>query len=187
MQVQDYPPDRGPFAGQSEAEKKRRLDAMVSLWQRDTEQRCQRDGYRPFLTTLGLDEYRYSVLLRFPEWERSVVVSQVVTLRCATAGTLEDPALFTAWRRDAQLKKMPDWKKHLPHENMFNIAVRLTPGGLGEGTKWAVVMPRELIPRYRPAWPHQQDWVAWTRSFDWLSLAVGSIRAMLDELPAGDA
>ncbi len=39
---------------------------------------------------------------------------------------------------------MPDWKAHLPKENVFNISVRLTPGGLGEGSKWAVVMPKEL-------------------------------------------
>jgi hypothetical protein len=182
IQAQEYPLNSGPLAGQSEAEKKRRLDAMVGIWQRDSEQRSARDGYRAFLTALGLDEYRYSVQLRFPEWERTVVVSQVVTLRRSSSGAPEDPALFSAWRRDPLLKTMPDWKKHLPNENMFNIAVRITPGGLGEGTKWAVVMPRELIPRYRPAWPQQQDWVAWTRSFDWLSIAIGSIRTMLDEL-----
>ncbi len=29
-------------------------------------------------------------------------------------------------------------------------------------------------------WPTQQEWVAWTRSFDWLSVAVGFIRELLD-------
>jgi hypothetical protein len=77
---------------------------------------------------------------------------------------------------------MPDWKIHFPNENVFNITLRITPGGLGEGSKWAVVMPKEMIPRYRPTWPKQQQWVAWTRSFDWLSIAVGFIRAMLDSI-----
>lgn len=31
-------------------------------------------------------------------------------------------------------------------------------------------------------WPTQQEWVAWTRSFDWLSVAVGFIRIMLDSV-----
>jgi hypothetical protein len=53
---------------------------------------------------------------------------------------------------------------------------------LGEGVKWATVMPKEMIPRYKPGWPTQQEWVAWTRSFDWLSAAVPFIRAMLDTL-----
>jgi hypothetical protein len=43
-------------------------------------------------------------------------------------------------------------------------------------------MPRDMVPRYRPGWPTQQEWVAWTRSFDWLSVAVGFIRALLDEM-----
>ena len=30
--------------------------------------------------------------------------------------------------------------------------------------------------------PGSQEWVAWTRSFDWLSVAVMFIRAMLDAL-----
>jgi hypothetical protein len=77
---------------------------------------------------------------------------------------------------------MPDWKIHLPNENVFNISVRITSGGLGEGSKWAVVMPKEMIPRYKPGWPTQQEWVNWTHSFDWLSIAVGFIRAMLDSL-----
>lgn len=180
--MHNYPPDSGPFAGQSEEEKKRRLDAMVQLWQRDTERRIEREGYRAFLSAVGLDEYRYSVLLRFPEWERSAVVSQVISLGRSNTGAPEDPALFSAWRRDPLLKTMPDWKQRLPNENVFNIAVRITPGGLGEGTRWAVVMPKELIPRYRPAWPRQQDWVAWTGSYDWLAVAVGSLRIMLDAM-----
>jgi hypothetical protein len=48
--------------------------------------------------------------------------------------------------------------------------------------KWATVMPKEMIPRYKPAWPTQQEWVTWTRSFDWLFVAVPFIRAMLDAM-----
>src|SRR5579859_6101287 len=98
----------------------------------------------------------------------------------SASGAPEDPALFSIWRRDSLLKSLPDWKIQLPNENVFNITVRITPGGLGEGVKWATVMPKEMIPRYRPGWPTQQEWVAWTRSFDWLSAAVPFIRAMLD-------
>ncbi|HVB72087.1 MAG TPA: hypothetical protein VNE38_00880 [Ktedonobacteraceae bacterium] len=43
-------------------------------------------------------------------------------------------------------------------------------------------MPVEMIPRYKPGWPTQQEWVVWTHSFDWLSVAVMFIRAMLDDL-----
>ena len=175
-----YPANTGPFAGLSEEEKKKRLDAMVRIWQSDTERRIEREGYRTFIVAAGLDEYRYSVWLRFPEWERSAVVGQVIALRESLSGAPEDPALFTIWRRDPLLKSMPDWKIHLPEENVFNILVRITPGGLGEGTRWATVMPKEMIPRYRPAWPTQQQWVTWARSFDWLAVAVGFIRAMLD-------
>lgn len=182
MQERQYPPNEGPYAGLSDEEKKKRLDAMVRIWQNDTERRIEREGYRTFITALGLDEYRYSVWMRFPEWERSAVVGQVVTLRRSESGAPEDPALFTIWRRDRLLKTMPDWKAQLPKENVFNIMVRITPGGLGEGVKWATVMPKELIPRYKPGWPKQQDWVIWTRAFDWLSIAVPFIRAMLDEL-----
>ncbi len=181
MQTQ-YPPDTGPMALLSEEEKKKRLDAMVRIWQSDTEKRIEREGYRTFITASGLDEYRYSVWLRFPEWERKAVVGQVITLQRSRSGSPEDPALFSIWRRDPLLKTMPDWKEHLPNENVFNISVRITPGGLGEGSKWAVVMPREMIPRYKPGWPTQQQWVTWTRSFDWLSVAVGFVRAMLDDL-----
>lgn len=179
-----YPANSGPFAALDEEEKKKRLDAMVRLWQTDSERRLEREGYRSFITALGLDEYRYAVGLRFPEWERSVVVGQAVTLRRSESGAPEDPVLFSAWRRDSTLKSMPDWKQHLPQETVFNITVRLTPGGLGEGSKWAIVMPKDMIPRYRPGWPTQQEWVAWTRSFDWLSVAVGFLRQMLDELQA---
>ncbi len=182
MQGRQYPPDTGPYANQGKEEKKRRLDAMARIWQSDTERRIEREGYRSFIMAAGLDEYRYSVWMRFPEWERSAVVGQVVTLRRSQSGALEDPALFSIWRRDPLLKIMPDWKERLPNENVFNITVRITPGGLGEGVKWATVMPREMIPRYKPAWPTQQEWVAWTRSFDWLSVAVIFIRAMLDGL-----
>jgi hypothetical protein len=177
-----YPANTGPHASLSEDEKRKRLDVMVSMWQKDTERRIEREGYRAFITAVGLDEYRYSVWLRFPEWERSAVVGQVITLRRSESGAPEDPALFTAWRREPLLKTMPDWKEHVPNENVFNISVRITPGGLGEGTKWVTMMPREMVPRYRPGWPTQQEWLNWSRSFDWLSVAVLFIRAMLDSL-----
>ena len=180
MQAKQFPPDTGPYANLSEEEKKKRLDAMVRIWQRDTERRIEREGYRAFISAAGLDEYRYAVWMRFPEWERSAVVGQVVTLRRSQSGAPEDPALFSIWRRDQLLKTMPDWTTKLPGEHVFNIMVRITPGGLGEGVKWATVMPREMIPRYKPGWPTQQEWVAWTRQFDWLSVAVMFIRAMLD-------
>ncbi len=178
--MMQYPANTGPFAHLSEEEKKKRLDAMVRIWQSDTERRIEREGYRTFIVAAGLDEYRYSVWLRFPEWERSAVVGQVIVLRPSQSGAPEDPAVFTIWRRDSLLKGMPDWKIHLPKENVFNIMVRITPGGLGEGTRWATVMPKEMIPRYRPSWPTQQLWVKWANSFDWLAVAVGFIRAMLD-------
>ena len=182
MRAQSYPPDTGAMANLSVEEKKKRLDAMVKIWQSDTEKRVEREGYRPFITAMGLDEYRYVVALRFPEWQRSAVVGQVLTLQPSTSGAPEDPALFSIWRPDPLLKTMPDWKAHVPKETVFNIMVRITPGGLGEGTKWAVVMPKEMIPRYRPGWPTQQEWVSWTRTFDWLSVAVGFVRAMLDAM-----
>ncbi len=180
MQNSHYPANTGSYADLSEEDKKKRLDVMVRIWQGDTEKRLAREDYRSFITAVGLDEYRYSVWLRFPEWERSSVVGQVITLQRSESGSPEDPTLFSIWRRDPLLKTMPDWKVHLPNENVFNISVRITPGGLGEGSKWAVVMPKEMIPRYRPGWPTQKEWVAWTQSFDWLSVAVGFIRAMLD-------
>jgi len=182
MQAKQYPLDTGPYANLSEEKKKKRLDAMVRLWQSDTERRIERDGYRTFITAVGLNEYRYSVWMRFPEWDRSAVVGQVVTLQHSQSGAPEDPALFSIWRRDALLKTMPDWKEKLPDENVFNIMVRISPGGLGEGVKWVIVMPKEMIPRYKAGWPTQQDWVNWTRSFDWLSVAVPFIRAMLDAM-----
>ena len=185
MQERQYPPDTGPYAHLSVEEKKKRLDAMVRIWQSDTERHIEREGYRAFITAAGLDEYRYSVWMRFPEWERTAVVGQVVTLRRSESGAPEDPALFSIWRRDPLLKVMPDWKVRLSNENVFTIMVRITPGGLGEGVKWATVMPKEMIPRYKPGWPTQQGWIAWTRSFDWLSLAVPFIRAMLDALQPG--
>ena len=126
------------------------------------------------------DEYRYSVWLRFPEWERRAVVGQVLTLARSASGSPDDPALFSAWKREPLLRGMPDWKIQLPDENIFTISVRLTPGGLGEGVKNVTVMPRELIPRYRPGWPTQREWDAWARSFDWLAVAVGFVRMMLD-------
>ena len=181
-QSMQYPPDSGPYAKLSAEEKKKRLDAMVRIWQSDTEKRIEREGYRAFIKATGLDEYRYSVWMRFPEWDRSAVVGQVVTLRRSESGSPEDPTLFSIWRHDPLLKSMPDWKIQLPNENVFNITVRITPGVLGEGVKWAVVMPREMIPRYKPGWPTQEAWVDWTRSFDWLSVAVMFVRSMLDSL-----
>lgn len=178
MQRQPYPPNSGPLATLSEEDKKKRLDAMVKIWQTDTERRFAREGAQAVLQALGLEEYRYSVSLRFPEWERSAVVGQVLATQ--QGKSVETPTLLSVWRRDALLKTMPDWKEQLPNENVFNITMRITPGGLGEGSKWAVVMPKEMIPRYKPAWPTQQEWVAWTRSFDWLSVGIGFIRAMLD-------
>jgi len=180
MQEKQYPPDTGPYADLSDEAKKKRLDALVRIWQEDTKRRIEREGYRAFLTAAGLDEYLYAVWLRFPEWARSSVVGQVATLRRSESGVPEDPALFSIWRRDPLLKTMPNWKTRLPGENVFNITVRITPGGLGEGVKWATVMPKEMIPRYRAGWPTQQEWVTWTRSFDWLAIAVPFIRAMLD-------
>lgn len=180
MQTRHYPANTGPFANLSEEEKKKRLNAMVRLWQRDTECRIERDGYRTFITATGLNEYRYAVWMRFPEWERTVVLGQVITLQRSQNGSPEDPMMFSRWRRDSELQKMPDWKVRLQQENVFNIMVWITPGGLGEGVKWATVMPKEMISRYKPGWPTQQEWVSWTRSFDWLSVAVPFIRAMLD-------
>ncbi len=189
QQAEAYPPNTGSFAQLSDDEKKKRLDAMVRIWQSDTQRRMERGGGEDlptFLTAVGLDEYRYVVWLRFPEWERSAVVGQVITLRSNKSDPAKDdvsqksPVLFSSWRREPLLKMMPDWKQHLPHETVFNISVRITPGSLGEGSKWAVVMPKDLIPRYRPGWPTQQEWVAWTRSFDWLSVGVGFVRSMLD-------
>jgi hypothetical protein len=77
---------------------------------------------------------------------------------------------------------LPDWKIQLPKETVFNISMRLTPGGLGEGSKWAVVMPKEMIARYRPGWPTQREWVEWAGAFDWVSVAVGFMRMMLDTM-----
>jgi hypothetical protein len=182
MQAKQYRPDTGPYANLSEEKKKNRLDAMVRIWQSDTELRIERDGYRTFITAAGLNEYRYSVWMRFPEWERSAVVGQVVTLQLSKSATPEHPVLFSVWRREALLKMMPDWKEKLPNENVFQIMVRITPGGLGEDVKWATVMPNEMIPRYKQGWPSQHEWVTWARSFDWLSVAVPFIRAMLDAM-----
>lgn len=182
MIAKQYPPNMGPYADLDEQEKKKRLDAMVRIWQRDTERRVEREGYRTFITKAGLNEYRYSVWMRFPEWERSAVVAQVVTVQQSKSGAPEDIALFSIWRRDTVLKVMPDWKEKLPNENVFNIMVLITPGGLGEGVKWVIVMPKEMIPRYKAGWPTQREWVAWTRSFDWLSVAIPFIRAMFDAL-----
>ncbi len=177
-----YPANTGPHANLSEQEKKKRLDIMARLWQSDIEKRVAKDGYRAFMSLAGLDEYRYSIWLRFPEWDRSAVVGQVLTLRPSESGAPEDPAIFTSWRHEPLLKTLADWKDQLSNEHVFNISVRITPGGLGEGIKWAVVMPEEFIPRYRPAWPTQQGWVRWTRSFDWLAVAIPFIHKMLAEL-----
>ncbi len=180
MSVTRYPPNSGPYADLSAEEKQQRLAAMARIWQSDSERRIEREGYRAFIAETGLAEYRYSVWLRFPEWERSAVVGQVISLQRSHSGAPEDPALFSIWRRDPLLQYMPDWKRQLPREHVFTISVRITPGGLGEGTKWAVVMPAAMIPRYKAGWPTQREWKAWADSFDWLAVAVGFIRAMLD-------
>lgn len=180
--MQAYPANSGPHAGLGEEEKRKRLDTLVRIWQSDTTKRLGRTDYRSMLRATGLDEYRYCVWLRLPEWERTAVAGQVLTLGRSASGGPEDPAIFTSWRRDRLLKALPDWKQQLPDENVFNISVRITPGGLGEGTKWAMVMPRDMIRRYRAGWPTQQNWVDWTRTFDWLSLAIPFIRQMLDSL-----
>ncbi len=52
MQVQ-YPLDSGPMAQLSEVEKKKRLDAMVRIWQSDTEKLIGREGSRAFITAAG--------------------------------------------------------------------------------------------------------------------------------------
>jgi hypothetical protein len=179
MQNLAYPSDTGSLAHVSRDEKDKRLDAMVRIWQSDTERRYHKEERQAFIAAMGLDEYRYSVWLRFPEWDRSAVVGQVVMLPASPTGVASDPVLLSQWRHDPLLKSMPDWKHHLPKENVFNLSVRITPGGLGEGSKWAVVMPKEMIPRYRPGWPTQQEWVSWTRSFDWLSVGIGFIHALL--------
>src|SRR6478609_1552703 len=105
-----YPPATGPFAHLSEEEKKKRLDAMVRLWQSEVEQRIKREGNQAVIAAMGLDEYRYSVWLRFPEWERSVVLAQVRALRGSQATASEQPLLLRSnWRHDPLLKTMPDW------------------------------------------------------------------------------
>src|SRR5690349_11161719 len=103
MIAKQYPPNMGPYANLDEQEKKKRLDAMVRIWQRDSERRIEREGYRTSITAAGLNEYRYSVWMRFPEWERSAVVGQVVTLQQSKSGAPEDPALFSIWRRETLL------------------------------------------------------------------------------------
>ncbi len=177
-----YPENTGSLAQVSGEEKKKRLDAMVKIWQSDTQQRYRREDKQVFYRALGLDEYRYSVWLRFPEWERMAVVGQVVAQPRSGSVASTDPLLFSSWRKESLLRTMPDWKLHLPRETVFTISVRITPGSLGEGSKWATVMPKELIPRYRPGWPTQQEWVAWTRSFDWLAIGIGFVHAMLKEI-----
>src|SRR5579883_3476059 len=93
---QKYPENTGSYAHLSESEKKKRLDAMVRIWQGDTEKRMQREDDQSFLKAMGLDEYRYAVWLRFPEWERSAVVGQVITLGRSASGVPGDPAIFTS-------------------------------------------------------------------------------------------
>src|SRR2546430_2936762 len=95
-----YPANTGRYAHLSEIAKRKRLDAMTRIWQSDTEKRIEREEYRPFLQAVGLDEYRYSVWLRLPEWERLAVVGQVLTLGRSESGSPEDPAIFTSWRHD---------------------------------------------------------------------------------------
>jgi hypothetical protein len=186
MEAQSYPPNAGKLANASDEEKKKRLDAMVNLWQNESQRRIQRDGPAALQAVPGLSEYRYQVWLRFPEWDRSAVVAQVLALRAAAPSADHQdepvPMLFSHWRHEPSLRTMPDWKQYLPDETVFNICVLITPGGLGEGARWAIVMPRDMVARYRPSWPKQQDWVSWTSSFDWLSIGTVCIRAMLQAL-----
>src|SRR5436305_4197133 len=114
-----YPLNTGPFAKLSDEEKKKRLDAMVRVWQSDTERRIERESYRAFITAAGLDEYRYSVWLRFPEWERSAVVGQVITLQRSQIGSPEAPALFSVWHQQPWMKSIPAWKLHRTNEQVF--------------------------------------------------------------------
>ncbi len=44
QQPEDYPHNTGSFADLSEDEKKKRLDAMVRIWQSDTQRRMERGG-----------------------------------------------------------------------------------------------------------------------------------------------
>src|SRR2546423_15523301 len=104
------PPDSGPYAKLSAEEKKKRLDAMVRIWQSDTEKRIEREGYRAFIKATGLDEYRYSVWMRFPEWDHSSVVGQVVTLRRSESGSSEEPGLVSIPRHDPLFESMSDRK-----------------------------------------------------------------------------
>src|SRR5579884_2512940 len=117
--MQIYPANTGPHADLNEDEKKKRLDAMVRIWQADTEKRIEREGYRPFLQATGLDEYRYSVWLRLPEWERSAVVGQVLTLGRSESGAPEDPVIFTSCPYEPILKTHSNTKQYMPDENMF--------------------------------------------------------------------
>ena len=121
MQGKQYAPDSGPYAKLSADEKKKRLDAMVRIWQSDTEKRIEREGYRAFISASGLDEYRY---MRFPEWDRTAVVGQVVTLQRSASGAPEDPALFSIWRHDPLLKSLPDWKSYLRWHVIHSAARR---------------------------------------------------------------
>src|SRR5258708_26520040 len=132
MQEKQYPPDTGPYAGLGDEEKKKRLDAMVRIWQEDTERRIEREGYRAFLTAVGLDEYRYSVWLRFPEWARSSVVGQAVTLRRSESGAPEDPMLFSIWRRDPLFKNFKDCIERLPREIVFYFMMSISQDCLGK-------------------------------------------------------
>ena len=53
-----YPLNTGPFARLSEEEKKKRLDAMVRVWQSDTERRIEREGYRVVTAGSGAEALR---------------------------------------------------------------------------------------------------------------------------------
>ncbi|HEX4203969.1 MAG TPA: hypothetical protein VHZ51_07175, partial [Ktedonobacteraceae bacterium] len=124
QEAHNYVANTGAFAQLNDEEKRKRLDAMVQLWQHETERRLARDGYESVIKALGLDEYRYAVWLRFPEWERAVVAGQVVAFPQTATQAVQDeqqPTLFSTWRRDALLKTLPDWKLHLPRETVFNI------------------------------------------------------------------
>src|SRR5205823_10718102 len=99
-----------------------------------------------------------------------------------TSAAPEKLVLVQRWNHEPQPKATADREIPRARKNGLNVTVGSTAGGLGGGRKWAVVKPKELIPRYKPGWPTQQEWVNWTHSFDWLSIAVGFIRTMLDSL-----
>ena len=137
MQAQHYPSDTGSFALLSVEEKKKRLDAMVQSWQKDTERRLEREGYREFIKAMGLDEYRYLSGCGFPSGSVRLVVGQVITLKRSENGAPEDPALFSIWR-NYPIEDVAGLEMHLPKETVFNIvfASRLVAWARAASGQW---------------------------------------------------